>query len=471
MPQRITHIGGRIPSSDQGASETKPAAEKLESELSWNSRLALVERICASDGFRRAEKLQGFLRFVCAEAAAGRSSQIKEQQIGTAVFRRKPGYNMSDDNIVRVEARRLRQRLEAYFNGDGADEPCVLTVPRGGYVPSFAPRPQRPPAPQPPPVPVAPSPPSWRQSRRRPRGCGDRCCWRRAWRCWPSSQARAHGGASAPWGNPPTRPLTWRLAALPEPARLAVGEETLIVLSNPRVLLYRAGEGQPSDGGVAIPTPSSLHAQLAGALNNEEASAGRHYLQASPSSYTGIGEAASSFHLGGLMQRLGIAARLTQGRFLTWEGARNRNLIVLGSPHINDWTLDNLPRGGFRFVAGGVESEAIEGAAGEDGEPARFYSTETDAAGRLTVDHGVMSLLPFGDAKALILAGRTSAGTYGVGELFANAERMHEILDRLRERNGGEAPEAWQALLRVAISDNLPVETRLLGVRAVVADH
>jgi hypothetical protein len=48
-----------------------------------------------------------------------------------------PSYNPSEDNIVRVEARELRKRLDLYFATEGAQEPLVVTIPKGAYVPVF----------------------------------------------------------------------------------------------------------------------------------------------------------------------------------------------------------------------------------------------------------------------------------------------------------------------------------------------
>src|SRR5207302_1998702 len=46
-----------------------------------------------------------------------------------------------EDNIVRVQARHLRAKLEQYFDTEGKDEPMVVTIPRGSYVPTFEARP------------------------------------------------------------------------------------------------------------------------------------------------------------------------------------------------------------------------------------------------------------------------------------------------------------------------------------------
>jgi hypothetical protein len=48
-------------------------------------------------------------------------------------------YNTGDDSIVRTEARILRQKLESYF-GANPDEPIILEIPKGSYVPLFRPR-------------------------------------------------------------------------------------------------------------------------------------------------------------------------------------------------------------------------------------------------------------------------------------------------------------------------------------------
>ena len=66
---------------------------------------------------------------------------MREQQIAANVFNRKPDYNPGQDNIVRVEARSLRKRLETYFATEGKDERIVMSMPKGSYAICFEPRP------------------------------------------------------------------------------------------------------------------------------------------------------------------------------------------------------------------------------------------------------------------------------------------------------------------------------------------
>ena len=104
-------------------------------------RRELVERICASTLFSKSQRLSSLLTYVCDIALSGRESEITEQKIGTALFGKSPNYDSSIDGIVRTQASRLRQKLEQYFETEGANERVQIIIPKGGYVPFFVPRP------------------------------------------------------------------------------------------------------------------------------------------------------------------------------------------------------------------------------------------------------------------------------------------------------------------------------------------
>src|SRR5215510_4928098 len=111
---------------------------------------AEVERIAASPYFANAERLGRFLRYVVEETLAGRAEQIKEYAVGLEVYGRKPDYDPKVDSIVRVEAGRLRTKLEQYYAHEGCENAVRIAVPKRSYVPAFswraeaaAPRPRR----------------------------------------------------------------------------------------------------------------------------------------------------------------------------------------------------------------------------------------------------------------------------------------------------------------------------------------
>ena len=67
----------------------------------------------------------------------GETDQLKEFALGHDVFDRGAGYDPRTDSIVRVEARRLRKKLLAYYAGEGLLEKTIIEFHSGSYVPVF----------------------------------------------------------------------------------------------------------------------------------------------------------------------------------------------------------------------------------------------------------------------------------------------------------------------------------------------
>lgn len=99
--------------------------------------LAQLERILASPPFCHAERMRRFLDLVVRETLAGRASQLKEYTIAVDAFGRPRTYSPVADPIVRVEARRLREKLARYYEQRRDCDEIVIAVPRGQYTPTF----------------------------------------------------------------------------------------------------------------------------------------------------------------------------------------------------------------------------------------------------------------------------------------------------------------------------------------------
>jgi hypothetical protein len=114
--------------------------------------LAALDRVLASSEFAASAQLARFLRYVVENSLAGDSARLKESAIGVTVFNRGAGYDPKVDPIVRVEARRMRARLESYYSHTGSSDAIRISLPKGGYAPAFESRPRLetpPPAPLP----------------------------------------------------------------------------------------------------------------------------------------------------------------------------------------------------------------------------------------------------------------------------------------------------------------------------------
>jgi hypothetical protein len=114
-----------------------PAEETLGDQPSVGERRALIERVAASEHFRRSARLRDFLLYVGRQSLKDGRPEINEQEIGVKVFGRSSSYDRSQDNIVRVNATELRKRIDLYFASEGTSESLILEIPRGGYKPIF----------------------------------------------------------------------------------------------------------------------------------------------------------------------------------------------------------------------------------------------------------------------------------------------------------------------------------------------
>jgi TolB-like protein len=98
---------------------------------------AQLERILASPGFASADRASRFLRFVVERTIAGEGDQLKEYVIGRAVFDRSDDYDPRIDSIVRVEAGRLRSKIDEYYSGPGQADSILIQLRRVSYAPAF----------------------------------------------------------------------------------------------------------------------------------------------------------------------------------------------------------------------------------------------------------------------------------------------------------------------------------------------
>ncbi len=96
-----------------------------------------LERIVNSPDFDTSLRSREFIRFVVEETLAGHRRQISQQSIGTSVFGRSSRFNPSTDPIVRMQAARVRRSLEHYYLTSGSEDPVVIEIPKGTYVPVF----------------------------------------------------------------------------------------------------------------------------------------------------------------------------------------------------------------------------------------------------------------------------------------------------------------------------------------------
>jgi TolB-like protein len=98
------------------------------------SQLAMIS---ATEEFQRSKRSSRFLNYIVEETLAGRASRIKAYTVAISVLDRDDTFDPQTDPMVRIEASQLRRRLERYYLTQGAADPVVIDLPKGGYVPVF----------------------------------------------------------------------------------------------------------------------------------------------------------------------------------------------------------------------------------------------------------------------------------------------------------------------------------------------
>ena len=96
-----------------------------------------LELVLRSGVFIQSHRIRRFLQFVVEESIAGRPERLKEYVIGVEVFDRRDAFDPRVDSIVRVEARRLRYKLEEYYRAEGRTDSVRIVLRKGSYVPFF----------------------------------------------------------------------------------------------------------------------------------------------------------------------------------------------------------------------------------------------------------------------------------------------------------------------------------------------
>jgi hypothetical protein len=98
-----------------------------------------LERLLVSPQFSGSGRLSAFLKFAVENALRNQPERLKEAVIAREIFGRET-YDGNLDSVVRGAARRLREKLDEYYEQAGDLETVRIAMPKGAYVPIFSSR-------------------------------------------------------------------------------------------------------------------------------------------------------------------------------------------------------------------------------------------------------------------------------------------------------------------------------------------
>lgn len=401
-------------------------------------RQQLLQRVLESRHFSASARLKEFLLYVTDCAIREVPEEATEQQIGIRVFRREPGFNSSEDSIVRSQARLLRLKLAAYFAEEGSSEELLIEIPKGHYLPVFRPNPavaqlaasavdaEITPASTEAEAPAAVAPPSSLPSRRYPLWILGGIGWLIALIAiilLGATWSRRHVVLAGNEGF-------WK--------PFLTGDPPLVIYSN-AVFIGNSKDGMRYASERELQQPSLLPSVV--------------------DNYTGTGEVAAIHELTRLFDQHHADFILKRSLLVAWDEARWKNLIFIGSTAENP-SLKVLPTTSDFTITATPDSAGFINHHPKPGEPAVFSRPEHP----LTKDYAVIALLPgveSGD-HILVFSGLTTLGTQAAVEFACRPQSAAELQRAIGP--GGEGRH-FEALLEVTLSGGVPLQTKLVSVR------
>ena len=397
---------------ETGAESTLPNGANLAGQ---------IERILHSSTFRGSETLRNLLGYLCACAIEDPSKPIKVREIARSVFGRAEDFDSQTDSIVRVHAGRLRSKLAEYYFSEGAHEEWVVSIPKGGY--SLA------------------------------------CEFRRTTRAAVGEMVEA-----------PVLPSEPELPAVIHTAAPRRGIPVWVVATAALILGAFAADLLRT-----VTEESRVPSSLRTFWKSFVTSAGSPVIVFSnltledhgpplANTYTTNGEVMGVFAISRMLSLLKKPARAKPGGLLTWDDAKDSDLVFVGGPLAETPLRDLALFKDFQFRQGGAgQAGSIVNVHPRKGEPASYIG---DYSRPRQFDFG---LIAFGAAldpkhQALALAGIDYYGTQAATEFVTRPDKMQDLLSSLKVTTGSPMP-AFEALIYVRIHGGVPVQSEIVAVR------
>ncbi len=395
-----------------------------------------VDRIVASESFRNSDSSRRLLRFLAGESISDHARELKEYTVGVDAFGKPADYDPRSDASTRVQAGKLRQRLEEYYRNGGAGDPVIVRFPKGGFQLFFEPA-------------ETPAPP-------RP--------WRRlhlglayglaatvllaslatAYRMG-KSQSPASGGAMQTAWTPEMEAFWTPLLDDSSPILISMGMPLFMALDNGiTVRQHTLNDFQTAEHSETIERLKKFYASP----------------QVKPVHiYTGEGDATAAFLLARLLSVKKSQLRLKRSHVLDWEDVKNNHMIFLGNQKSQPQLRGFLAAREFEVEGFGVR--ALHPLAGE---PSYFATERNPTSREIEQAYVVVRRLPAGPGgkEIFALSSYSTEGVWAVAEYLTEGRTVRELVQKLRGVTG-QMPRAWEALLRVRYKDRVPLQTQYVA--------
>lgn len=435
-----------------------------------------LDRVLNSDTFRKAPNLRHFLRYIVTNTIEGHADRIKESNIAIDVFSRREEFDGRIDNIVRVQAHRLRKLLETYYSEEGRDDRYHFSVPKGSYIPQIEMREQcqaveaaiqLPPAEAAVREPV--HAPAFEIPHERPAEA-------------PQGRTRVSTAAIFLTGLA-TGSLIWAVPLLLAPAAkreqtvappvksvwsaaFEPGIKVVAAFTNPaflrvgnsqNLLRYRGPLSAPSGAEIDLPADDPY-------IDHQFVPKGAKLRF--NDSWTGVGEVLAVNRLTLLATQFGRPVSVLPSRALTLDDMHGANVVFIGSPWVNGALAQMGASNTPLFETGDGRIMVRDPAPGEQAA----YSNRINVVTKeITAAYALFSVLPGLDAARSVFcsAGLGTAATWAAIDFSTSPAGAAQLAQALKKANGGTFPRHYQAIIRTEIVKESATNTSLITVRVI----
>lgn len=436
-----------------GVTDAGPSAQQINDQL---------ERILQSNLVKGSLTLHRLLRFIIQTTIEGRHDEVKESVIAVAVFDRSADFDNRVDPVVRVQAHRLRRKLDAYYEGPGAQDPIVIKIPKGSYVPEIRRRDGAllaPAGPTPEPLHDADPRPAADHSgpevRRFPRS---------AWLAVVTGLlvgylwgAGGVGRSTLGAVGPRTRAL-WDPFLAKDAAPTAAVFSVPVFLSNDKALLRYTGPFTAPTG-AGLTSPEDLRQYVDPELLE---SVGPVLFNRT---YAYLGQVYQVHALTRLFTQAGKSLQLRPRRVVTPDESEGRNLLLLTGAGL-ELAKQELLHFRFRSGAFGYKSAnqpVIVNISPQPGEESEYGIGFDQQTQERKVDHAILAFLP-GRQPGLSVVytdGLTTLANWAAIRAATSEEGIAQLVSRL----GVERPRYFEAVVRADINQDQVSEFEVVAAR------
>ena len=430
-----------------------------EAPVAVESAREQAERIIQNRIFRTSDVLRRLFHYLTEKSLAGEADALKEYSIGIDALGKPESFDPRQESVVRMHTARLRQKLAEYYHTDGASDPVIIDIPKGGFRVTFelraVPEPVAPPAA---PEVLVPSPATGLIAAAAPFWSGGRnlaaaaALLVLALAAAGYAGARLHHDSETPEADAAASPVAgmWTPALRDLWQPLLAPERRLIVCISTPMFVRVPGFGVVRDSTVNdwgdVPESKQI-ASLEGALKSSVSEPSYAYAEA--------GTATGAFLLGQFLAPRKQNVVVTRANVLSWPEIADSNVVFIGPPS-GIHQAEDLPMDAQMVL----DMDGVRNLHPRTGEAALLKDQPARNGEEGGSSYALISRVPAmnGAGAILMLSGNQVASVMGSVQAFTNPALAQMLVSKMKSPLGA-MPKYFQVVLKVRSMDDVPLET------------